>query len=79
MTATATGEMAVMDRTGDTKTIWDKDNADEVAAAKATFTALKKKGYIAYRVNADGNKGTVLGEFDPTAEKIIMSPALAGG
>lgn len=72
-------ELCVMDHTGDTKTIWNKNNADEVAAAKATFNSLKKKGYYGYRVNRDGNKAEVMNEFDPEAEKVIMSPALAGG
>jgi hypothetical protein len=74
-----TGEMCIIDRTGDTKVIWDAKNEDEVEAAKATFKALKKKGYLAYSVSKDGSKGEVLHDFDPKAEKIILSPAMQGG
>lgn len=73
------GELCVMDQTGDTKTIWDKSNPDEVEVARATFQKLKKKGYVAYSVKKDGEKGAVVSEFDPDAEKLIMSPPLAGG
>jgi len=52
---------------------------DEVDNARDTFTKLKKKGYLAYSVNANGKKGEVLDEFDPKAEKIIMAPRMVGG
>jgi hypothetical protein len=75
------GEMAVMSREGDLKIIWNKDNADEVASARAQFEELtKKKKFLAYAVvgkNAD--KGEVIKEFDPNAERIILSPPMAGG
>lgn len=73
------GELCVMDENGDTKTIWDPDNPDEVEVARSTFQKLKKKGYLAYRVNKDGGKASAMAEFDPTAGKIIMSPPMAGG
>ena len=72
-------EMAVMDSTGDTKLIWEEENRDEVEAAREMFDSLKKKGYLAYAVNKKGDKGDVLDRFDPSAEKIIMSPQLRGG
>lgn len=75
----ATGTMEIMDRTGDTKVIWDRSNEDEVENARRTFKDLKKKGYIAYAVKADGDKGKVVSEFDPEAEKLILTPALRGG
>ncbi len=72
-------ELIALDETGDTKLIWDEDATDEVEAAKATFDRLRKKGYVAYSVNKKGDKGEVLTEFDPTAEKIILAPQLKGG
>ena len=79
-TATAVKhEMAVMDSTGDTKLIWEEENRDEVEAAREMFDSLKKKGYLAYAVNKKGDKGDVLDRFDPSAERIIMSPQLKGG
>ena len=72
-------EMRVMDGTGDTKTIWDADNPDEVANARKTFDELRAKRYIAFRVNKLGNKGEQMNTFDPTAEKMILIPPLVGG
>lgn len=72
-------EMVVLDETGDTKIVWSEDKQDEVDMAKETFVKMKKKGYVAYSVDRRGEKGQVLDEFDPSAEKIIMAPQLQGG
>lgn len=72
-------EMCVLDRTGDTKTIWDPNNEAEVEAASSQFKALKKKGYLAYRVTGDGGKGEVMTEFDRHAGKVILTPPVVGG
>lgn len=72
-------ELAVMDHTGDTKCMWDPNIQAEVENAKSTFDNLKKKGYIAYRCNAQGDKSEIMTAFDPIAGKIIMSPPLIGG
>lgn len=74
-----TCEMATLDKTGDTKTIWDTDDPVQVEAARSTFNTLKGKGYMAFRVEEGGGKGSMLRDFDPRAGKIILAPALAGG
>ena len=74
-----TGTMNIMDRAGDTKVIWDAASADEVATARRTFDDLRAKGYLAYRVKKGGEKGEAIRKFDPEAERIILSPAMAGG
>lgn len=82
MTATIeapSGELCVMDHTGDTKLIWNPNNTDETEAARELFNKLKKKKYLAYTVKANGDKGEVITEFDPSAEKIIMAPPVVGG
>lgn len=68
-----------LDRTGDSKFIWDPNNADEVDVARMQFDKLKAKGYLAYTVKEGGDKGEVMGAFDPKAGKIIMTRALTGG
>ena len=73
------GTMRVIDQTGDTKIIWDADQKAEVEAARDTFNKLRKKNYNAYAVKKDGEKGSIITEFDPAAEKIIMAPPMAGG
>jgi hypothetical protein len=72
-------ELAVLDHTGDTKLIWDRRNAVEVAAAKATFDALKAAGYLAYSVSKAGEKNEIIRAFDPEAESLVLSPPLVGG
>ena len=74
------GIFAVMDATGDTKTIWDKSKPDEVEAARLQFTHLRSKGYLAYRATGkEGEKGEQLNEFDPNAERIVFAPPMSGG
>ena len=74
------GEMSVMNRKGDTKTIWNPENKDEVKAAQAQFDDLvKKKKFAAFRVDSDGDKGERITRFDKDAGKIIFVPPMAGG
>ena len=73
------GELAILDKTGDTKVIWDPSNKDEREAAKAQFDHLIEKGFRAYLVKKDGEKGSLISEFDPFAGKIIMVPKIVGG
>lgn len=74
------GELRVLDHTGDTKVIWDTEQDAEVEVARKTFNDLKKKGYMAYRVEGKkGEKGEVIREFDPNAGMLIMSPQMRGG
>lgn len=75
------GEMAVMNHTGDTKTIWDSKNPDEVENARKQFEFFTKtKKFAAFMVAKNGDKTTEqIREFDPSLEKIIFVPPLAGG
>lgn len=74
------GELVEMNISGDSKLIWNPDNADERTAAKAMFDSLKAKGHLAYKVEGkEGEKGEVLKEFDPYAGRIIMAPRMVGG
>ena len=77
--APAQHELCVLDATGDTKTIWNKDIQVEVDVARMQFDAMKKKGYAAYKVDAKGEKGEVLKTFDPNVERMIMAPPMVGG
>jgi len=70
--------MYTMDSTGDTRIIWDPDNADDVANAKRSFEDLIKKGYQAFSVKG-GEKGERVRNFDPKQEKLILAPATVGG
>lgn len=74
-------EIAIMGREGDTKVIWNPQNTDEVENARRTFVDLRAKGYLAFRVQAEGgDKGEQITEFDPQAGKmILMVPQMRGG
>jgi hypothetical protein len=75
-----TGKIGKIDNTGDTKIMWDKDNPDEVDAARLQFEHLTKKGYLAYKAEGNkGEKGEKVTKFDPTAERLILTPPLRGG
>ena len=71
--------ISVLDGTGDTRLTWNEDNTDEVAAARKLFDDLRAKRFIAYTVTGKGEKGEMIERFDPTAEKIILSPPMRGG
>jgi hypothetical protein len=80
MTDTAQHSMHTLDRTGDQKVMWDKDNEDEVMAARRTFEDLTSKGYMAYKAEGKrGTQGEQIRRFDPDAERIILVKAHQGG
>lgn len=72
-------ELAVMNTSGDTKTIWNPDNADEVANARTVFDNLKAKGFSIFRVDTEGGKGKRMDKFEPDAAKMIAVPRITGG
>jgi hypothetical protein len=71
----------ITDETGDTRIMWDPAVKDETDTAKAAFDKGKKKGMLAYSVDADSGErtGEVIREFDPQAGKIIMVRQTRGG
>lgn len=73
------GELAIISAEGDTKVMWDPANKDEIEAAEAQFDRLVKKGFTAFAVKKDGEKGKKISEFDADAGKIIMVPKMVGG
>lgn len=78
-TSPSTLEFANIDKTGDTKTVYDIENPAEVAAAKALFDSLTKEGHKAFHVNAKGEQSTRMDTFDPKAGTMIMVPQRKGG
>jgi len=71
--------LSLLGELGDTKHIWDKNKPEEVGAARALFDALLKKGYLAFHVVKEGEPGKPMTEFDPSAERLIMSKQPVGG
>jgi len=71
--------LCVLDESGDSRFMWDKDDPAQIAKAQAKFNEMKGKGYVAYRVNKKGGMGEVIAAFDPNDERVIMHRALVGG
>ena len=70
----------LMDKTGDTKTIWDPTRVEEAEVAHAQFDKLVgEKGYSAFRVSEDGGRSTRMETFDAKSGKIIFVPPMKGG
>ena len=72
-------EMSILGREGDIKIIWDSENAVEVEHARKTFDDLTKKGFSAFSVKRDDEKGGRLAKFEAKEEKMILVPMLRGG
>lgn len=73
-------EMLVLNSKGDTRIMWDKNNRDEVRAAREHFSELRSKHYLAFRAEgSEGRRGTQVDTFDPDAERLIMVPRSVGG
>jgi hypothetical protein len=77
------GTLHVLDHTGDTPVMWDTRKPDTVEEVRAKFNELiKAQGCAAFattRQDERGLTGTQLREFDPAAERIIVTRPLQGG
>ena len=59
---------------------WKKSDKKDTDIARETFIKYKAQGYAIYRVDPKtGDKGELLKEFDPNAEKLIAVAPMAGG
>lgn len=74
------GCLEIIDKSGDTKIIWDKDNPDEVSMAQAAFKEARKKGMSVFTVKGkNGEKDKRIDDFDAKHERLIAVPQMAGG
>lgn len=74
------GVMEVIDaRAGDLKITWDPAKPAEVDAAFETFDALTKKGYAAFALEENGQKGEKLSSFNVNARRIVFVAPVMGG
>jgi len=71
---------AVIDRSGDTKYMWDSTQPAEVEVARAAFDKLRAEGYDAFRVtDRKGEAGEMVHTFDPSHERLLFTPRMEGG
>jgi hypothetical protein len=69
----------VMDRSGDTRHVFDPHNTQAVGQAEQRFRDLTGKGFRAVALGNAGEPGVLLRHFDPTAEQTLFIPQLQGG
>lgn len=68
----------VMDHNGDTRHVFDADNAKELARAEKRFRELTGAGFTA-AVRSNSGDASVTRRFDPSAEETLFIPRLVGG
>jgi hypothetical protein len=68
----------VMDRTGDTRHIFDNQDRAEVTKAEQRFRELTGAGFTA-AVRSGRGEQRIIRSFDPTAEETLFYPRLVGG
>jgi hypothetical protein len=64
---------------GDERIVWDKNNGFQAKEAKAKFEEFLGKNYMAFSVDAKGNKNRRIEEIDIDAEEILMVPPTSAG
>jgi hypothetical protein len=68
----------VMDHNGDTRHVFDANNAKELARAEKRFRELTGAGFTA-AVRSNSGDASVTRRFDPSAEETLFIPRLVGG
>jgi len=68
----------VMDRTGDSRHLFDPNDAQEVAKAERRFYELTNAGFTAAARTGPGQVSQIR-SFDPSAEETVFFPRLVGG
>jgi hypothetical protein len=68
----------VMDRTGDTRHIFNNQDRTEVAKAEQRFRELTGAGFTA-AVRSGAGEQRIIRSFDPAAEETLFYPRLVGG
>lgn len=72
-------EFDVLDKTGHTKTKWNRKKPEEVAEARKVYDTLTAAGFKAFRLKKLGRTGEQMTSFDSEAERVMFIPAFQGG
>ena len=73
------GGFCLMGSGGDTKYIWDPQDATEVDIAERSFNELVGKGYLAFRVDDEGEKAERMDKFEAKSGRVILTKPPIGG
>jgi len=68
----------VMDRTGDSRHLFDQHDRTGLAEAEQRFHSLTRQGFTAATRTPAGDL-KVVRSFDPTADETLFYPRLVGG
>jgi hypothetical protein len=68
----------VMDHTGDTRHVFNQEDAQDLAKAERRFNELTGTGFTAAVRTASGEVVKIR-SFDPAAEETLFYPRLVGG
>jgi Na+-transporting NADH:ubiquinone oxidoreductase subunit NqrA len=68
----------VMDRTGDSRHRFDRNDAQELAKAEQRFREVTNEGFTA-AVRTGPSQVSQIRSFDPLTEETIFFPRLVGG
>jgi hypothetical protein len=69
----------VMDRNGDSRYYFDREDARSFDDADARFKKLLHKGYLAVAPGEHGSPGRLLRNFEESVEETVFIPPLKGG
>jgi len=72
-------QMTIMNSGGDSKHAWDPSDEESTQQAREVYDLHIKDGFSAFRMNATGEAGEPMGEFDPMAGNVLLMPMMAGG
>jgi hypothetical protein len=73
------GMLCCLNEEGDKRIMWNSNDDTEVTEAAKVFAEFKARGYLAYKTDGKGQRGSVIDKFDASAERIIMQPQMVGG
>jgi hypothetical protein len=63
----------VLSENGDDVIVWDRRDLEQVQEAKVLFNEYQARGFRAYVLRADGEKGSRVDSFDALLEAVIVS------
>jgi len=69
----------VMDRTGDTRHVFDAADKASVSRAERRFMELTARGFRAAALGEEGASDRMIDKFDPLVERTLFIPHLKGG
>jgi len=71
--------LVILDHTGHTEVTYDPTDPVAVQEVRDQFDAIMEAQRPLVYTMVNGEQGSVITEFDPSAEEIYMSPQLVGG